>query len=723
MRRTAISLLILAVCGCGPEIPLSAPQWAPRSTMAAFVRYGVAGGDLYLVDTASDGTPELVAEGAERFAFSPDGARLYFCVRPRTEGTVRPARLAVRELGGNGAAAGAGAGAGGVPGRTLLEGGPGESFPSLLVLPDGALLVERRSEARSALLKLDANGGNRRQLSPEGANWRNPVLAPDGRHLACAAAGADGGLELLRVPVADGRPAVLQTLEKTSPESVLLAWSPNGDRLAAVLAAENRHELLVIDSTGKVSSRYELPRGREPLLLAFAPQGNRIAASLLTGTANGAGAADDNLGSESWELDLVSGKWKQLAAARGRLVGAPAFSPGGADRLELTAGGLALFRHGTAEPLRIWPVGQDEVAAAVSPLSAAGQGERALNLVLGLLEKAGPDADRSALHALKSRALEALGRHEDAANALLESLLRYPVTDVPIEFREAARRLAAWAEREPENQLLGLTAGAVAARSGGELLRAARAFGEAADFSGDRAWAAGLKFQAAMTLLDAGRGSAAAPLFRQASEEAEFPQADWAAGLCVLAYAMGDRPDMAREELLRCRDLYGTSRLQDDFAALAPQLAAGAGEGRVLEHAGQNGSSARIEVWPVRQVHLALSPRRPAGGGAPCRLALASRDLHRLVLSPAGGAEKALLDRVPVGMSGLSFSPDGSRLALLAGDGAGRSLYCFLVPSGRLAMGDLDALLAARPGPVSAPNGFSWPETGLLPVPKTAAGR
>jgi hypothetical protein len=74
-------------------------------------------------------------------------------------------------------------------------------------------------------------------------------------------------------------------------------------------------------------------------------------------------------------------------------------------------------------------------------------------------------------------------------------------------------------------------------------------------------------------------------------------------------------------------------------------------------------------------------------------------------------------------MSGLSFSPDGSRLALLAGDGAGRSLYCFLVPSGRLAMGDLDALLAARPGPVSAPNGFSWPETGLLPVPKTAAGR
>jgi hypothetical protein len=59
----------------------------------------------------------------------------------------------------------------------------------------------------------------------------------------------------------------------------------------------------------------------------------------------------------------------------------------------------------------------------------------------------------------------------------------------------------------------------------------------------------------------------------------------------------------------------------------------------------------------------------------------------------------------------------------LAGEGAGRSLYCFLVPSGRAAMGDLGALMAARPGPMSAPNGFSWPETGLMPVPQDPAGR
>ena len=51
-----LALLVLAA-GCGPDVPLSRPQWSPRGDRAAFVRYTPDGHALYIIDPAKAPMP------------------------------------------------------------------------------------------------------------------------------------------------------------------------------------------------------------------------------------------------------------------------------------------------------------------------------------------------------------------------------------------------------------------------------------------------------------------------------------------------------------------------------------------------------------------------------------------------------------------------------------------------------------------------------------------
>ena len=86
-----------------------------------------------------------------------------------------------------------------------------------------------------------------------------------------------------------------------------------------------------------------------------------------------------------------------------------------------------------------------------------------------------------------------------------------------------------------------------------------------------------------------------------------------------------------------------------------------------------------------------------------------------LPISPAEGDEKVLLDKVPATLSKLSFSPDGRRLAFLAGEGRERSLYAVDL-AGAALLGDLKKLAAGETDPKTRAEDYRWPEGGGVPV-------
>jgi WD40-like Beta Propeller Repeat len=713
-RRNSTARLIAALglllAGCGPSLPLSSPRWSPRGDRAAFVRYRAEGGDLYILEPGSDAPPRLVEAKVERFAFSVRGGKLYY-LRPPVEDGKQLGALMSLDLD-------AAEDGGGAPKQLLLL-ERGASLANIQVGLAGKVYLEKQPPGEGArkLLEFDTQTMKLAELPLKEKNWTlfsgGSVAAPQVLLLKTKGKDVEVSLRSLTLKKKQDLGVIKNVTDELRP----LALGPGGKSAVFGTAGKGGSALIVLRTVaGKSNSRvFPLPKSTGKVTLLWAqvsPDGARVLFSTLPELDK-----DDTPWTESWQADFKTGKLSRLARARGLLVGAPGYPSRGNRKLEFTPGGLALFEAGAALPVRVWPLNQQEICGAARMFLGAGKHGAALKTVSGALQQAGPATDRAALYVLKSEILVAAGKKEDAANAFLESLLRYPVSDLRRDDGKVARKLAAWSKSLPEHRILELVAKACKRRASGDLPAAARSMREAAGFSGDRAWAAGLQFGYAMNLLESGRGAAAGPIFRKVSEVKEFPQADWAAGLCVVAYALGNRNDLAGEELQRCNDRYGKSFLVPDFKGLARDLKLRPGKSRELERAATaSGDSARLEVWPVTAMHLSFSPRPTAGGEARRRLALANHRLYRVVLAPKGGGQRALLDRVPFAMSKLSFSPNGKRIAFLAGDGQERSLYAISI-KGKPVLGDIRALLGGRLDPATQAVDYSWDEQLNRPKP------
>jgi Tol biopolymer transport system component len=704
--------LIASISGCGPEVPLSAPQWSPRGDRAAFVHYSPERGNLYLVDPSSPALPRLVEKNVERFAFSADGGKLYYLRLP-PDGGKRGGALVCLDVYSAEVEKD-------IP-KVVLLAEKGASLKNLTVSAAGKIYLEKQTkdDARS-LLECDPGEGKVRDLTPKAGNWQLLSGRAGGRAEVLLTAAGEAEVKCSRRLLPDGRTVAIAAVKGAYSELTFLARGPAGGKYLAAGKDKRGRHLFLLESGGAGGKvrRFLLtgPGEDKPVLLAaFSRNGKKVLYSVAVEHEDA--RDDEDVGSESWELDLASGRTTKLAEARGRLVGAGVHSAGAGRRLEFTPGGLALYGVGEKLPGRVWPLSPGELREATRTFLAAGDSEKALTLVSGALEKAGPLVDRSRLYVLKADVLTAAGKKTDAANAYLESLLRYPIGGATRKERRVTKRLAAWSRAQPDNRILSLVVQAYRRRASGDLASAARSFREAASYSSDRAWAAGLQFWYAMNLLEAGKGAAAGPIFRKVSEVREFPQADWAAGMCVVAYAMGGRDDMAAEELLRCRDLYAKSFLAGEFRALATDLKEAKRRSRLVENVtGPRGAAARLEAWPTTGLHLSFKPSAAVGRKGKRRLGLVSYDLYRLVLVPKSGAQKALLDRVPVRLSTVSFSPGGTRIGFLAGREGGRSLYSIdLLGRGR--SGNLKALLKGDLDPGTKAERYEWDAARNLPRP------
>lgn len=709
----AAGLLCLAavISGCGPDLPLSTPQWSATGDRVVFVRYTTSGSTLMVLDPASEDAPKVVAEGVERFAIAGD--KLFF-LRPAPEDKKSPDKPGLMSVDV--------ARAGEAKAQLVLPAPEETQFVRLDPAGRGIVYIEcRGNDGKGAVIEYDSTTGKQRPIPPRNTDCLATRASPNGAELAVLAPAKDGGLVLLVAATnRDVEPTELGRLEKADSSGAGLAWSPAGDRLVVWYTEQAEQErgvarlVLFEPARGEKSRRaLELPRADAPVGAAsFGTDGSKLFFTLLATDKNG---DDEKIVAESYSLDLPAGKAKLLARAPEKLVGARSYSGDGKRWVEFTPTGLALFEGNRAEPERLWPLdGAERIAAARAAL-AAGRHERAAQLITAGLESASPGDDRGELSRLKADALDGAGKGVDAANAYLEGLLRYPVTAKPDSDTEIAKRLEKYADAQPANRLLFALAAAWKQRSAGQFDKAAAAFREASALSADQAWSAGINFAAARSLLDAGKPLTAAVLLRKVSETNDHPQADWAALLAAAAYSQASRDDLAAEELQRFNDVFAKSALTDDAQAMAKALAAQPTKPRNAEEvkSPEAGVAARLEAWPATAVHLSFAPTRAITGGT-ARVAAVRYEQWRLVLAAPEG-EKVLLDKVPLPLGRLGFSPDGKKLAFLAGPAGKQSLYAVDL-AGAAQLGDLKKLAAGEADPNTTARDYRWPDGAALPA-------
>ncbi|HOX08928.1 MAG TPA: hypothetical protein PK280_21210, partial [Planctomycetota bacterium] len=215
-----LSLALTLLAGCGPELPLSTPEWSADGSRIAFVHYSSEGaGTLFVAEPGGDRPPRRISEDAERCAFS--GAKLYFLRRPpegRKAGAPRSGlcSAALDEEG--------------EPRVDLVLGsGDVRAFTRLQAGPGGLLYIEcREKDGKRTFFEFDPAAGKQRQITPEGAEWRAARLSPRGTELAALVPGKDKGLDLVVAQLAGGEPAVVGRLESAQADGAGLAWSPAG---------------------------------------------------------------------------------------------------------------------------------------------------------------------------------------------------------------------------------------------------------------------------------------------------------------------------------------------------------------------------------------------------------------------------------------------------------------------------------------------------------------
>ena len=198
----------------------------------------------------------------------------------------------------------------------LWNGVNGRVVAGPAVASDGrlAFLVQRRG--RTELYVMNADGTGTRRLAEELDVRGAPAWSPDGQWLAVAAANADGEPQLVKIPVAGGKPVALVKEYSTDP-----IWAPSGRFLiysGADVGTMFPVKAVNVDGTPFALPSLTLTRGARRL--AFLGEEALI---ILKGN-----VSHKNF----WYLDLKSGRERQLTnLGRGFTIGDFDISPDGRE--------------------------------------------------------------------------------------------------------------------------------------------------------------------------------------------------------------------------------------------------------------------------------------------------------------------------------------------------------------------------------------------------------
>ena len=649
------------VCGC---VDLGVPDWSPDGRRIVYTRVSGMRPEVRLLDVDAGETPRLLAEGAFRARWTPDGKRVLFLV----------------------------AGADGRKGlssclpdatdvRAHVPLGPA-SVSWYAPAPRGGA-VFYLNETDGAVYRLNLAAGRAERVLPAGARCEAAALGPSGRYLACIVpiskekAGAEPR----------GFEARVFDLEEKQwlPQKAPLATGKKdeaGTVFGILFTPDEREVVAFIDPTREIVS---MPLGRGRPRKARAASGG---ASLVLKSISPDGRAlhltfalyQERFASQ--KVDLTTGKARVLVDNSPVLVGGPSWAPGGGAVAEHTPMGIRVSLPG-GRWKKHYPVGLDERVRLGQDLIARGDPAMALALARDALEEAGPDADLQRLRLLESDAHDALGDVEAAARSLYEAWLLHPVSNTPPA--EVARRAAALRQADRLVEVVGRALKGDA-RARLETLKTAL------PLVAEPALVAGVNFRIGEAALAAGEAREAGKRFLLASEATDFPAADYAAGLAGVAYYVSGRDDRyAVELLMRAVDLYPTSPLQDDCREALRQARDPAMSvlRRTKDANHESGLVAWGSVRTERSANWSLGPTLEGGRRI---LVEVSYDSTVYVAGPEEHERaRAVLRGARADIRSLSFAPSGRHLAFVAAGPLGQAAYVINL-AGKVVSGDRAAL-------------------------------
>ncbi len=711
----AAALLAAVAFGC---VDIGVPSWSPDGRRIAFTRVtGGPGAEVRLLDFDTDASPRKLAADAYRPRWSPDGSRVFYLASGERGVALRsckPDGTGVRDH---------------VPAseETISWYGPAPAGRSVYYLRSGT----------GDLQELDLETGRARRLLPEDKSCLAAAVDPAGRLLACAVPAKDrrgtDGFGILIVEL-EGEERV-RTLEHfvplaaaadgARPARLTLLFRPPGRELAAF--ADPRERITLIPTVTGRPRTLRAATGGTVVCASVSPEGDALH---LTTYAEVEGVVRY----VHQRVDLETGKAVVVVDDSPVFVGGLGWAPGGIAVAEYTPRGL---RISSAEGSWHYPVGAEESLREAEALVESGELREAAALLARAVAEAEPGADLARLVVAESDACWKMGEGRDAIQALLRAHLLYPVTEVDTE------EVAARAKDMKGDRLLDVLKRAFGRppEKRADLLVIAKA-GE-----GNPALVAGLAFRAGEAYLEAGRHVLASKQFRGASEAAEFPAADYAAGLASLAYFASARNDSYAVELMqKARDYFPNSPLRGDFRAAIDMMRAGMGRALVRsnEVSHESGAAAWLTTFVTRTVRWSLGPTRVAGDAERRRLWLESTARSSLYVARAGDRQgRPVFPEVNIGVGHFTFSPQGDALAFLVeGEVAGFDRpvladVCVIDLAGRpivkpyngalTALGFALASLDDRPRPPQRRiTGLSWDEPGsslILRVERMDNGR
>jgi len=303
--------------------------------------------------------------------------------------------------------------------------------------------------------------------------------------------------------------------------------------------------------------RYALPEGLStPVLVAIAEDGD---SATLTSLQPGS----ERFGFQVSKLDFKSSRFIRIESSDGPdLIGGHMADPRTRRKGEprfawLSAAGLAI---GDAKLARYNPLTVMQYATA-SGIYGTKLNDTATGLTMAQKARdlAGLGGDAAFMEHLEFRANFADKKYGPAGEAFERYLLLTPVgrdglhflfptssglpRPAPSEIDALDKELEELIKVLPENRLLPLLRQAYVARSQGKNRQALAFYKEAIPICADEARAGGVRFQEAMAAFEAGDLLRAGEAWDTAARSAQFPQADFAAGLSAIAYMLDGRAD------------------------------------------------------------------------------------------------------------------------------------------------------------------------------------
>ncbi len=676
----------LLAAGC---TDLGAPDWSPDGRRIVYTRVSGMRPEVRMLNVDAGGKPQLIAGGAFRARWSPDGGRVFYLVA--SEDGTKGLCSALSD---------------GTDVRTHVPVGKA-SVSWYAPAPDGDA-VYYLSETDSIVYRLGLANARAERVLPADVTCAAAALGPSGSYLACLvpkAGGAEGappkGYDVRVFDLEDGswrrQTASLDVSGKAEAGIVpSILFTP--DEREVVAFADPTREIISMPLQRGRTRKAKVPRGGASLVLkSISPDGRLLHLTF----------AVDQTRFTSQTVDLVTGRAEVDVLDAPVLVGGSSWAPGGGAVAEHTPMGIRISLPDGRWKKR-YPVGLDEHVRLAEGLIAEGDPAMALTIATTAVGEAGPDFDIQRLRLLESDAHAALENVRDAARSLYEAWLLHPVSDTPTP--EVARRAAGLRHAD---RLVEVIRRAL----GGDAASRARTLKAALPLVAEPPLIAGMNFRIAEAALESGDAKEAGKRFRLASETADFPAADYAAGLAGAAHYVASKSAQtdryAAELLMKAVDLFPASPLQDDFAAILEQARdpAMAVLRRTQDANHASGLAAWGSVRTVRSVSWSLAPTLGDGRRILVEVSYSST----VYIARAEERARAVLRGVRTDIGSLEFAPSGRLLAFVAGQAA----YVIDL-AGRVVVGDAGALARGGPEDGEIVTSMAWDADGKTLVVEVA---